>query len=684
MTVTICIPAYNEEKIIGRTLQTIHSFCDLHPEHTWNIVVANNGSTDRTLLYAREVKDTRVLEVPVRGKGAAVVYAAQQDYSDVFCFIDADLSAHPTSLPKLIEEINCGADIAIGSRLLEKRTTHRSFFRTLSSSVFNAFRKLILGVTVSDSQCGLKAMNPRGRALLAAGKETGWFFDMELLATAQQRGLRVREVPIPWEETLYPERTSKLNIIRDGFRGILAMFRIRSRLKTKDAQPTRPAYIPLLVLATIVYSTFALWYGDIIRDSGIPHTELAYERGDSMGYVAMADSINRGDSSLVLNDELTRGLRTPGYPIFLAALFSFTREPFVIIIAQIILAIVTVPFIYSIGRTLTSPRIAFWATVAFILYPTTAFLNTQILSETLFMFFSTLSVWLLLSIPKDTRLRYVAIGLATGVTILIRPIFMYMLPLFALYLLLHERTSWQKTLISCGTITIGAFLIVAPWLHANARDFGNPALSTAGNFNILYVYLPQFLAQREEAIEGWLPLAAQFMQETRATGHEPGSHRATAYESTKIHELLAEKYLSYSLFHIKRSILTLASSGLKMVNNEFSELGRPLFAATPWIVQYVYTHGISLDLIRNNAPTFGDALLSAGLAVLGPFGVLFYWMRRDPRFWGLMVLLGIIIVTALIAGPNGNARYRMPVQPYIFLLAFTAIATTWNRFRHTS
>ncbi len=670
MKITVCIPAYNEAKIIEQTLRTINDFCRKESQYHWKIVVADNGSTDGTANIARRISNTSVLEVKTRGKGAAIVEAVKQCQDDIFCFIDADLSASPNSLPELIKLIEGGADIAIGSRLLDTSKLQRSYLRTFSSRLFNIFRKMILGINVTDTQCGLKALNKKGQEVLASCVEKSWFFDIELLAKAERANLKVSEVSIPWQENYYPDRESKLDVMKDGLKGFVAILRIGYKVSFKKFLPSA-SLITLLLVATITYCAIFLWHASAVNTSGQSTNFLYYERGDSSGYIDMTRSILNGDESLVADDDLTRGLRTPGYPLFLAGAFSISDNPHFVIFLQILFALATIPLIYSIGIKLTSARISFLATLAYIIYPTTAFLNTQILSETLFMFFTTLSLWLLLTLPKYRTLEYVAIGVTAGIATLVRPSFIYIIPFMIAYILLGKNNIWQK-MISAGVVIIAIFVVLAPWLHANQRDFGNPALSTAGNYNILYVYIPQFLAQNKGAEEGWLSINAEFVQRTNEAGYKIGSHRASDYESEQIQNELGGNRISYLAFHLKRSILTFVGSGIKMLNNELTELGKPIFSATPWLVQHVYTYGISFDLIKNNFLAFSDAGLMALVTILMPISVIVAIWRRDEKTLGLLLISSMIIITVLMAGPNGNARYRMPIQPYIFLLAFSS------------
>lgn len=230
MKIDICIPAYNEEAVIAEAVQTVKEALMLLPGEK-RIIVADNGSTDRTATAATEAGAV-VWSQSERGKGAALIDAAIRSDADIFGFIDADLSADPKNFLDLWRLLEGGADLAVGSRLLDEKGVQRGFLRALSSKGFNMLRKLLLGIKVEDTQCGLKLMNSRGKAVLRECQERGWFFDMELLALAEREGLMVKETAVRWEEFRFTGRSSKLRLLRDGVGALLAMLRIRRRLAT--------------------------------------------------------------------------------------------------------------------------------------------------------------------------------------------------------------------------------------------------------------------------------------------------------------------------------------------------------------------------------------------------------------------------------------------------------------------
>lgn len=229
MRIDVVVPAYNEEEVIEASIRELEEALVTFPlQH--RIIVADNGSTDATAACALRA-GAEVLTVSKRGKGAALTCAARASDAPLFAFIDADLSAHPRELVHFYAVMmEKDADIVIGSRLISAEGINRSALRTFSSLVFNLLRRFILGISVADTQCGLKLMNERGRDILRECEETGWFVDMELLAKAERAGLVIIELPVAWEEFRYKGRVAKLNVVRDGIVAIGAMVRIRNRL----------------------------------------------------------------------------------------------------------------------------------------------------------------------------------------------------------------------------------------------------------------------------------------------------------------------------------------------------------------------------------------------------------------------------------------------------------------------
>jgi glycosyltransferase involved in cell wall biosynthesis len=218
---SIVIPAFNESARIPATLQSVVS-CIRERGWAAEVIVVNDGSRDATAevvrAFARNAPEVRLIENPGnRGKGYSVRSGMLQALGEVVMFTDSDLSAPIEEAERLFAAIAAGADIAIGSRWLEKgRQTHRQpFYRQLFGRCFNAVTRAVMGLRFADTQCGFKAFT-RAAAQTVFQLQTieRWGFDPEILFIALKRGYWIIEVPVSWA---HDERT-RMSYLKDGMK----------------------------------------------------------------------------------------------------------------------------------------------------------------------------------------------------------------------------------------------------------------------------------------------------------------------------------------------------------------------------------------------------------------------------------------------------------------------------------
>jgi glycosyltransferase involved in cell wall biosynthesis len=230
ITYSIVIPAYNEGSRLGSTLEKVLGY--VHAQG-WaaEVIVVNDGSRDNTaeLVRAFAARDSalRLVENPGnRGKGYSVRHGIFSARGDVVVFSDADLSSPIEEMPKLLEALAAGADIAIGSRWLraELQTQRQSLLRQVFGRVFNLLLRIILGLKFKDTQCGFKAFTRRAaQTILPLQHIERWGFDPEILFLARKFGFRVEEVPVHWGHS----GDTRIHPLLDGARMFQEMLRIR-------------------------------------------------------------------------------------------------------------------------------------------------------------------------------------------------------------------------------------------------------------------------------------------------------------------------------------------------------------------------------------------------------------------------------------------------------------------------
>jgi dolichyl-phosphate beta-glucosyltransferase len=219
--ISIVIPAYNESARIGKALGEV---VRVVRERTWQaeVLVVNDGSTDSTASlvqdFARLHPEVRLLNNPEnRGKGFSVRHGVLNAVGEIVMFTDADLSAPMEEAERLFDALHQGADIAIGSRWLQReRQTHQQpLYRQFFGRCFNAITRLIMGLPFADTQCGFKAFRrPVAQTIFQLQRIERWGFDPELLFIALKRGYKIQEVPVTWGH----DERSRLSYLKDGIK----------------------------------------------------------------------------------------------------------------------------------------------------------------------------------------------------------------------------------------------------------------------------------------------------------------------------------------------------------------------------------------------------------------------------------------------------------------------------------
>lgn len=240
MHLCIVIPALNEEPIIADACRQVLGLLDRQfPGWTWEVVVADNGSTDDTAAQVKSLAaaDARVryVAVPQRGKGHAIAAGWRSAAADVYVFMDADLATDLAALPALVSAVAYeGYDVSVGSRFAPGAVVARDWLRRFVSRGYRVVLAALVPIQVQDAPCGFKAISRRVRdTLLPQVQHGGWFFDTELVVRAGVSGYRVKEIPVRWHEP--PDRVSKVNMVTLSFNYLCAVIALRRQLRSKKS-----------------------------------------------------------------------------------------------------------------------------------------------------------------------------------------------------------------------------------------------------------------------------------------------------------------------------------------------------------------------------------------------------------------------------------------------------------------
>jgi glycosyltransferase involved in cell wall biosynthesis len=227
---SVVIPAYQEASRIGTTIERVRSALG-EVDGDVEVVVVDDGSSDATAAEARQAGADQVIVHPAnRGKGAAVRTGALAATGATIAFTDADLAYSPDQLLGLLDLVESGVPVVVGSRRHEQTTTlvRARRLREVGGRAVNLVTRVVVLGSERDTQCGMKAFSAAAaREIFERTTIDRFAFDIELFVIADRLGLEVGEVPVQVENS---ER-STVNVVRDATRLVTDLFRIRRAAK---------------------------------------------------------------------------------------------------------------------------------------------------------------------------------------------------------------------------------------------------------------------------------------------------------------------------------------------------------------------------------------------------------------------------------------------------------------------
>jgi dolichyl-phosphate beta-glucosyltransferase len=226
---SIVIPAYNEQRRLPVTLDSVHGFCT-EQLLDFELIIVDDGSKDGTRLvveeFAKHHDGVRLISYqPNQGKGHAVKVGVLAAKGDFVLLDDADGNASIEEIVRLRESIDNGADVAIGSRAKPAGGTvvKALAYRTFMGNTFNRIVQSLLLPGIHDTQCGFKLFKSKAaHDIFSASKIKGFAFDVEILYLARLYHYKIAEVPVNWHNV----PGSKVNVVTDSIKMLGEVFRI--------------------------------------------------------------------------------------------------------------------------------------------------------------------------------------------------------------------------------------------------------------------------------------------------------------------------------------------------------------------------------------------------------------------------------------------------------------------------
>ncbi len=238
MKLSIIVPVYNSAVFISESFQELVDYLEGLGEE-YELIFVDDGSQDHTASILEELggNHPRVLLLrngTNRGKGYSVRVGMNQAQGDLSVFTDADLAYQPPEIGKIVQTLKEGADLAIATRVApgSRFIMSPEFFgyiytRHIGSRLFNGLVRKMLGLSIFDTQAGLKGFSRKAKEIIFPRQTLeGFTFDVELIYIAEKFGLTVREVPVIFR---YFSEPTTVSFLRQSLASLRDLFTIRSQ-----------------------------------------------------------------------------------------------------------------------------------------------------------------------------------------------------------------------------------------------------------------------------------------------------------------------------------------------------------------------------------------------------------------------------------------------------------------------
>ncbi|MCK4821800.1 glycosyltransferase family 2 protein, partial [bacterium] len=191
LKVSVVLPAYNEEDIIGHIIQRITDTLT-KSENSFEVIVIDDGSTDNTAINAKEAGG-RVFRHPYNiGNGAAIKTGIRNAQGEIIVMMDADGQHPPEDIPRLLEKIN-PYDLVVGAR---NKESDSAIHRDIANTAYNLLASYVSGKRIEDLTSGfraIKASTARGFVYLLPNK---FSYPTTLTLATLRTGRSLAYVPI--------------------------------------------------------------------------------------------------------------------------------------------------------------------------------------------------------------------------------------------------------------------------------------------------------------------------------------------------------------------------------------------------------------------------------------------------------------------------------------------------------
>jgi len=381
----------------------------------------------------------------------------------------------------------------------------------------------------------------------------------------------------------------------------------------------------------------------------------------------------------------------PVYSVFLAFVYTILgHHPPMAILFQIAINLVTLYVTYRIGMTLFNRPVGIMAAGALAVDIGQVLYSNQLLTETLFTLLLSLSIYSLLRfLEKERTGNGILTGIFMGLAALCRPIALYLPILLVVVFLIRFREDLLRGFRRYVLMICCFMLVLMPWLARNYHLFGVLQLNSSQGDTFLF-YNVAYLRARVEGVtfsEAREELKQEVQGEVEKRNLNP-MEKSVLYQRRAVGEILQHP-VDYTIVHLSGVMPLLM---LPNTNVAAYMLGIP--ASHTGFIANLLTRGLTANVSEFHKiymeflkPSGGQlifilAFLIEVSALVGTYLLIVYGLwasQRRGKLAAIAVLGTVLLYLALATGPVGRGRFRVPMMPYLYLLASHGLHTFLGR-----
>lgn len=379
-------------------------------------------------------------------------------------------------------------------------------------------------------------------------------------------------------------------------------------------------------------------------------------------------------------------LRTPGYPYFAALLLAITGSYWATIVVQMLVGSGTAVLAFLLGRRLLGSLSWSAAIGVFMaLEPYHVQFSFIFYTETLFIFCFLLFAWQFVRyIDRPSLQNIFFAGGLLGIATLVKTTPQFLPLLLVPLVLWHFRRNLRVGMVHAMVFGAVFLLVLAPWMYRNYQTFGVVGMTAQPAYNLIIYLVPSVLA-----VEGGYPIGeSTFVKDNNIDENDITLATAQRYKDQAIDILTQHPVgifkvtlISIFTFFAHDGMLTVLQHAGYIPATKLSQPAAVLLVTNPGLL----VKEVAARLMGPEGLIVFWRLVNLAIGVLFVVGAcMVVFRKKHAAVWIFsLVLVAYFVATTPINGLGVNARFRMPVEPFILAVAALPAIVVWRRLRHT-